>query len=503
MYPSFLNVCTFVYTLSFNLLFSHQLAVPKNFPVWNINTANAFHPPVEILFQYLNNQIVPKGESDLCEYSVLINISSSHSTRFMTTDAIFMLALTTGGPRTVSNGIYYTRKNKRLQLHEIYRLHYTSFCRIVLGEDHQVSKLEDTPKVFSDSDVFGTFYVLLSTSQELHSNKLKLNDIFQKLRNILFLSFNHLNNTEVELAFPEIFITSFNWNKLPLISTSDPGMPFHVEYHRRTGKWTHFILAAYHYVALKMNATNDHVYIYASPRLKAFENGIWDSYIKPLVFKQAHISVVRIRENDIDSHYVYHTVPVYFDHFTFIAAVSRDLGSNAFFANFNDLLMILGVVISTTFGICLIKLLEKVLSVNLNIYNLLFNSSSQCAIELAINILGVFQTVLKPILDQPMLSQATQKCVGLLGPRYIVYTLWLVMVMTMSNIYKCNFVSEIVSPNFEYMPDTFESLVNLKFKTKAVFFKDNMDQKFAGAPNPVNDALLKQTEECNFMDPKV
>lgn len=503
MYPSFLNVCTFVYTFSFNLLFSYQLAVPKNFPVWNIYTADAFHSPAEKLFQYLNNQIVPKGENDLCEYSVLINISSSHSKSFMTADAIFMLALKTGGPRTVSNGIYYTRKNKRLQLREIYKLHYTRFCRIVLGEDHQVSNLEDTPKVFSDSDVFLTFYVLLSTSQELHSDKLKLNDIFQKLRNILFLSFNHSNDTETELAFPEIFIKSFNWNNLPLISTSDPGAPFHVEFYRKTGKWTHFILAAYHYVALKINATNDHIYIYASPRLKSFENGVWDSYIKPLVFKEAHISVSRIRENDIDSHYVYHTAPVYFDHFTFIAAVPRDLGSNAFFANFNDLLMILGVVISTTFGICLINLLEKVLLKNLNIYDLLIKFSSHCATELTISILGVFQTVLKPILDQPMISQANQKCAGLLGPKYIVYALWLVMVMTMSNIYKCNFVSEIVSPNLEYMPDTFESLVDLKFKTKAVFFKDNMDLKFAGAPNPVNDALLKQTEDCNFMDPKV
>lgn len=151
----------------------------------------------------------------------------------------------------------------------------------------------------------------------------------------------------------------------------------------------------------------------------------------------------------------------------------------------------------TTFGVCLVKLLENVLSTKDQIRNLLRNNFSQSAYELSKSIISAFQTVTKPILDQPILLQTTHKS------NYIGIALWLVMVMIMSNMYKCSFVSEIVSPDMELMPDTFKNLIDLKFKIKAIFFKDNTDLKFAGARNSVNDAILDRTEDCNFMDPEV
>ncbi len=261
MYLSFLKVSTFICYVSFYISLSNQLAVYKKFPVWNINTADVSQELVEKLFQHLNNEILPKAQSKRCEYSVLMDVHSTGSTNFVCSDVMFTVALKTNNLRTVSKDIYFERNHKRLQIYQIYKLRYSSFCRIVIGEEKQVSNLDDTPEMFSESDVFSTFYVLLLSIQKSLETQRHFNELFQKLRYIVFVSCNYFNHSSTQPILPNIFLSSFNWNRSPLISTSDPTTPLHIEYYQKTGKWEHFILASYHYVALKINATNDQILI--------------------------------------------------------------------------------------------------------------------------------------------------------------------------------------------------------------------------------------------------
>lgn len=487
---------------------SSQLPVSKDFPVFSIIKDELSDLPCVNFLHCLTSQIYDKIGSDKCDISIILDPTISIFTYSPPENSIRQCMVTSALelnlPRSVSNDMHFISDQERLHSFQIYQHRYTTFCRIVIAEDWQISILEDTHNVFSAVDVFDSFYILFATPERLQTAPQNYIDLFQKLRYIIYLSCDGMkddvppnNQYSKEASCPNFLISSLNWNLSPLIATSDPTAPAELSYHQNTGKWTSFMLAAYQFTASRINATNDLILIFNAPKSKSFENGSWDDYVGPLAHKRAHISTIRVPYFD-DEHYIYYTVPCYFDYFTFMTAIPRDSGSNGLHASLDYILFILAALSSTTSAICFVILLENLFLNNRKNDNRIFWSY---VIEILKTTMNVLQRIIKPILDQPLMNPG--KDLNVIRPHYVIFALWLAMVLALSSLYKCNFISDIVNPNLEYIPNTFEGLIESDFTIKAIFFKGNLELRFAGVSNPVNEAVLKRTQDCLFFDPTV
>lgn len=466
---------------------SDQLQVTKSFPFWQVKAKTSLDCSKAL--DCLTRQVYLKVKCTQCDFSIIFDHSISHpsSSLFSSMSSAAFASL---NPRTVSTGIH-----SNLTVSLVFKVRYSRFCRIVIGQDTKISTLNDSHNLFSESDVFNSFYILFTTTSQPSLSQ--TSRIIQKLLYVVFLS--AADNETPNVECPNFTNVKPNWHFHPLIAMSDPTAPKSIVQHEQTGKWFNYYVAAQYHVALVLNATLNISVVLDPPRSKSLENGTWDSFVKPLVFQTAHLCTIRVPATD-NQRFIYYTTHSYFDHYTFMTAVPRDLGTNAFFASYDDLLLIFGAVCLTTCGVLIILLLETLV---IQPHDDLNHEGSSSLINKAFTTaLGVFLKIVKPIFDQPFMNQSQER-LNKLKPHSIVFAIWLLTVMALSSMYKSNFVSDIVNPNFEYMPRTFEQLVESDFKFKAIFFKGNSELLFQSIKNPVHDAVLGRTEDCLFFDPKV
>ncbi|CAL8121264.1 unnamed protein product [Orchesella dallaii] len=280
--------------------------------------------------------------------------------------------------------------------------------------------------------------------------------------------------------------------------TADAGVPITLRHYKQTGQWMNYLMAAFHSTALKLNATYEPITIYSPPLSRIKLNGTWDPYVEYLINRKAHIGTVRGPQADPEK-VIYYSIPSFFDAIVFISATPRDLGSaDIFTGDTMSIAFIGGALFFATFSAFFIILAEQwVEKLFRKELHLSFNFR-----EIAELLVSIFLDSLKTIFDQS-LHQFGGRTLRFLRPSGNLFFMWLLSVMLISNMFKCNFVSNIVSPNPEYMPSTFEELIESNFKLKSIFLKVNGEASYIGLRNGINDVVLERAEDCpNFMDPK-
>ena len=311
---------------------------------------------------------------------------------------------------------------------------------------------------------------------------------------------------------------NYNGTHLTTITCPFCGQPY-LELFEATGKWYNAYEAIVYDAFKSVNATILFQVATAVTRMKPDKDGDWDEWVAPLADESAAVasfqpmSVARLR----DFHY-----PMAYlnDHVAFITAPPRRLtATRNYFARFMSPLTkevwvclaaaIVGlfVVMETTThfhqwtvgGMQTADHTDRQDSLN---ENSKLPSSTTC-VQKQFTSHCTLGELLKPLVYQGGNDQAFKAVTHNYLQAKCLLALWLLAIIVLGSSCQSAMKSRIVAPEYSIPPKTFRELANSHFGLHAIFWTEQILERFSESGLDYREKLVESVIEFDYLDPDV
>jgi len=321
---------------------------------------------------------------------------------------------------------------------------------------------------------------------------LKLQNL--EMKYISSVYFKTLNTTPYPTA--GVFDASFpNWHKRSLeMTVTSILIPPNVNLFKTTRKWDLGCFGLTFYAAQALNATPEFVPISKPATRRSTEiNGGLDDYVNPLLDGKMHIACKIFDPSMIPYGLVFLSKTTDYDKITFATRTPETVKSRSLFQSLTY------PFDSTLWGVTGISVLgvSLILFVTINMFD---KNTSISRRSILSNFSKITMSMLRTALDQPGFEIDIPSHVKSNSYSWHVLLLWGSFAsLILCNVYKSVLISDLVRPDFAFVPITFKQLVESSWKINAMLYDDSLKILFAQINDSMTRVILERAKGVPFL----